>query len=157
MTRLNKILCAEYDRKVRFESKRFHGTEKWLPYEFNGADTVNIYWYPETKGKGPYLRFFDNTYEYLVDLKNGKTFLMQREDDDKSCSVGELLSNKSKQRWTTDEATGDMVNTIDGHPVRTLDPAIASNPGTYIGRVGWSSDQFVPKKEAPEEYIKTIY
>ncbi|MEN6521031.1 MAG: hypothetical protein ABFD46_07775 [Armatimonadota bacterium] len=151
--RLNKILCAEWDRKVRFETSKFHGRERWVIGDPAGANPVNIYWYPATGNSGPYIKFVDPaTAECYIDLKHGITLLFRTKHADGNSYAGELSSTWPKFGSTTDKQ-GYFLETVDGHPVKMLPKWIASKPGVYIGRIEYPYNRFVPAKISPEQKL----
>jgi hypothetical protein len=149
MARLNKIFCAEWDRKVKFETHSSNGREKWIVGDPGGASPVNVYWYPATSNSGPYIKFVDPVFdEHCIDLKHSiSLFVAKREDG--NCYVGEM-SNTWPQKDLIEDKKGNLIETVDGHPVRKLDPAVASKPGVYLGRIEYQFDKFVPAKQSPE-------
>ena len=149
MAKLNKIPSAEWDRKVRIETDRIQTTQ-WVPDDISGSDPVDVYWYPVKDGKGPYIRFQDPMWEYLVDLKHGTTLLIQRYSNG-SVYVGEILTPRPRYRDTIDEATGEPIRTVDGRPVRKLEHRVASTPGEYVGRINYPYNRFVSAKEQPQK------
>lgn len=149
MAKLNKIPSAEWDRKVRIDTNRIK-TVKWIPDDISGADPVDVYWYPAKDGKGPFIRFQDPMWEYLVDLNHGITLLVQRYSNG-SVSAGEILTPRPLYRDTIDEATGEHIRTVDGRPVRKLEHHVASTPGEYIGRIQYPYNRFVSAKEQPQK------
>lgn len=148
MAKLNRIMCAEWDRKVRLETKRFYGRDKWIPGDYGGADPVKVYWYPSKGNTGPYLRFSDPMWDYLVDLRRGTTLLAEYRRD--SATVGEMSSSWPKRSYVDDEAKAQVVGTVDGRPVQKMESYVASQPGQYIGRIEYPFNHFVSSKESPE-------
>jgi len=149
MAKLNKLPSAEWDRKVSIETGRTQ-TERWVPDDISGAEPVDVYWYQAEDGKGPYIRFQDPVWEYLVDLNHGATLLVQRYSNG-SVYVGEILSPRPRYKDTIDEATGEPIRTVDGCPVRKLEHRVASTPGEYIGRIEYPYNRFVSAKEQPQK------
>lgn len=156
--RLNKIFCAEWDRKVTLNTNRFRGVTKWMPGDSGGADPINVYWYPARNGRGPYLRFNDPICgEYLADLEQGRTLYLLR-DDTGVAYAGQILaprphgSSNGSFGWSTDE-NGVPIALVDGCPARRLTGPIATQHGTYIGRIEYPFNRFVTRKELPEEAL----
>lgn len=153
MARLHPAACAEWDRKVRIETNRFHGRDRWVPVDTCGAWPVNVYWYPEKNGTGPYLRFRDPMYsDYMLDLKHGTTLLMARNKAG-IAYVGEISSPLTGMDYSEDYDTGEITGTVDEHPMYKLEHRVASSPGLYLGRIEYPFNRFVSKKEAPEQAI----
>jgi len=150
MARLNKILCAEWDRQVRFETKRFHGRTRWVHGDGGGDAPINVYWYPAEGGTGPHLRLREPSVECFVDLKHGTTWLVKSREAG-ACYVGEMSSTFPKTGWTEDPTTGETVDTVDGHPVRRLENRVAQSRGVYLGRIEYPCDRFLPAEESPEK------
>lgn len=126
MARLNKIICAEWNRKVRVETNSMHSPSKWIPSDTAGGSPVNVYWYPAHGTKGPYLRFQDPLSEYLVDIRHSKVFLVVRQGRD--AYVGEVLTRNpsndisiSGPTWANGkviDSTVEVAVEVDGHPAR---------------------------------------
>jgi hypothetical protein len=149
MARLNKILCAEWDRKVRFETNTFPKRDRWVPGDPAGASPVNVYWYPAKGNSGPYIKLADPILdECYIDLKHGTTLFVKNRENG-NCFVGEMSSTWPKTSYYEDQK-GNLIETVDGHPVHKLDPYVASNPGVYLGRIEYPYNKFVPAKQAPE-------
>lgn len=150
MARVHKIPFAEWDRKVRIETDRFPPTTKWVPDDTGGGDPVKVYWYPAQDHTGPYVRFQDPLGEYLVDMRRGVTlFIVSRSG--KSARVAEMRSGKSALHYRDDPATGKIVATLNGRPIRRLEHRVAAEPGLYIGRIEYPFNRFVSAKEVTEE------
>lgn len=159
MARPHKDRSAEWDRKVRIETSLFHSIEKWIPCDpTGGADPVNVYWYPARDKSGPYLRFNDPIWEYLVDLRHGTALLMARHQNG-SAYVGEVVPGKEETMLsgpTMEDGKpldGSIIAEICERPGRRLESRIASHQGTYIGRIEYPFNRFVSSRESPETVI----
>lgn len=150
MVRLNKILCAEYDRKIRVQTKSIHGRANWIPGDTAGCSPVNVYWYPAHGSKGPYLRFQDPMNEYLVDIHSGKALLIMRLGQ-RNAYAGEISTRYYRSNIC---AFGSTVEAeVDGRPAHKLESRVALRPGRYIGRISESYWRFIPSKESPEQQL----
>lgn len=162
VVRLKSSFCAEFDRKIRFETNKFRGQVRFIPGDSGGGSPVNVYWYPAKDGKGPYLRFQDCYNEYLADLVTGKTLLIVR-NGKRNAFAGEI-----KTQWPESSISGpttvygdglsptvigEAEAKVDGHPARKLEAWVALKPGEYIGSISDGYGRFIPKKEAPEKPI----
>lgn len=152
MARLRKILCAEWDRKVRIDTKRFHGVMACVPFDTCGAWPVKVYWYSAANGRGPYLRFRDPLNEYLVDLKHGKTLYVVRTGG--NAYVGDISATGFRSWGTTTDSDGKEEGvTVNDRPARLLERSVASRPGQYLGRIDHPRRGFVSCKQKPEEAL----
>lgn len=154
--RLNKIFCAEWDRKVTLNTKRFHGVSRWMPGDSGGAFPINAYWYPAESGKGPCLRFSDPIRgEYLIDFERGTTLYLLR-DDSGVAYAGHISaprprgSSSGSFGWSTED-NGAPVALVDGHQAHRLTGSVARQSGMYIGRIGYPYNRFVAANGAPEQ------
>ncbi|MHC4418830.1 MAG: DUF4190 domain-containing protein [Planctomycetota bacterium] len=62
---------AEYDRKIRFETRAFNEISKPLPVNPGGRTKINVHWYPAGDGKGAFLQLKDRWGAYYLDLERG--------------------------------------------------------------------------------------
>jgi hypothetical protein len=156
MARLSKTQHDVWDRKARIQLRSLPERFVWLPCDCL-EDPANVYWYRAEGEAGAYLRFQEPSWEYLVDLKHGRTLLVAREEQSGHAYVGELTPDKPETFITgpTLDVKGKAVdNTVEveicGRPGRRLDSHIASKPGKYIGRIENTFSRFVPSTESPE-------
>lgn len=149
MARLNKIICAEWDRKVYIERTGVRRQTKWIPCDTCGASPVNVYWYPAHGRRGPYLRMKDPLWEYLVDVKHGTAMLIVRYSG--NAYVGELL--KPFTGYEISDSGSETSVTVEGRPARKLESFVADHKGTYIGRINDGYWRFIPVKESPERTL----
>lgn len=152
MARLRKILCAEWNRKVCLETSHFKGQTRWIPGDPGGAWPVNVYWYAQEGNSGPYLRFHDPDSEYLVDLQQGITLLMLRNNHG-GIDVVEIFSASPRMGSIVNPMSGEEIRTVDGHRARKLGGRVASGQGIYIGRIEYPYNRFIPKQNAPEQAL----
>ncbi|MGI6294604.1 MAG: hypothetical protein ACOX3G_00790 [Armatimonadota bacterium] len=152
MARLRKIFCAQWNRKVRLETSHFKGQTRWIPGDSGGAWPVNVYWYAQEGNSGPYLRFHDPDSEYLVDLQQGITLLMLRNNHG-GIDVVEIFSASPRMGSIVNPMSGEEIRTVDGHRARKLGGRVASGQGIYIGRIEYPYNRFIPKQNAPEQAL----
>jgi hypothetical protein len=71
MRRHTHPFLAEYDRKIRFETKTLQGVIKPLRRNTGGKTKINVYYYERKNGEGPYLKLQDQYGHYRFDLGRG--------------------------------------------------------------------------------------
>ena len=82
LQRLSNPIVAEFDRKVRLQTKAFPRTTLDVPMDTCGCQPLDVYWYPAEGRNGPHLRFKDPANEWVVDLRKGNVRRVDRRDDE---------------------------------------------------------------------------
>ena len=144
MAQVNKI--AQSTRKIRFETNRFKGLERYVADDPSGGSPVNVYWYPAKNGSGPYLRFRDPIQECLADLGRGVTLLVLRDRGSEGV-MGEIESPFPKI-GLIDRSQGGVLY-VDGNPAHRLPKTVADGPAVFVGRIDYPYNRFVPVSEEP--------
>jgi hypothetical protein len=109
---------AEYDRKIRFETRSFSNMVKPLGLNCGGRTKINVYLYPAGNDKGPFVGLRDHLGAYYLDLQRGVVISIE---DEEFASVfpytaeqylGRLDGTKSPLRFIpADSAPEDKIRT----------------------------------------------
>lgn len=121
---------AEYDRKVIVAPPTGPSVELAMPMNVGGRTKMNVYFYPQEDGAGPFIRFQDQWGETLLDLPRRVLRMMLRIEG--IAYAGDLRGDASAG-WSILEG-GEPSVRIGGRPAERLTGRLAA-PGQYLGRL----------------------
>jgi hypothetical protein len=129
---------AEYERKIRFETKAFPKLTKQIQID-PGGDTTHreVYWYAKRGEKGPYIKFFlpknsSDTFspeDFIIDLDKGKIYRISYEggigilEIRGESDIVQIDENEKRElcKWLNQEK-GQYIGYLDAHraPFRSI-------------------------------------
>ena len=148
---------AEYEYKVRFGDET-NPIERWLPLNCGGRTRMNAYWYPADEMNGPCIRLQDHWGEYLLRLKEAKTYLILRYKG--RILAGEISeSSPASSMGARDHAGGKAeiyASVGDNTAIDITDTVVGRESGRYFGRIDGREYpvRFIPVSESPEIEIE---
>ena len=146
---------AEYDRKVRFETKLANGEEAWLMVNTGGLTRINVHWYPAEAGEGPWVKLQDHWGEHLADIGHGTTSTVFRVDG--HTFAGQLTTGDEGYGWVRN-ADGNLTARGGESKARDITGTGPAGTGTYLGRLDGTDGpvRFISAAESPEQPIEMI-
>ncbi len=148
-------VLAEYHQKAIISPPGLPQVELPLPMNVGGRTEINVYFYGETNGTGPFLRLQDRRGETLIDLRRRVSRLIVREEG--IPYAGDLESESPSISWTS-EGDGQVSVSVDDAPAEQLTGALAG-PGEYLGRLDGTKGPivFVPASVEKERRIQALF
>lgn len=118
---------AESSRRVHIKTATVNQIVD-LPTNVGGEDIIDAYWYPASDERGPFVRLVDHWGEYLLDLREGKSYVLVRRRG--AVFAVETTSSGGTLWWN--EIEGEVE--VNGQPAPRADDWFDKSGGQHLGR-----------------------